>query len=198
MDRFERFRPVLRPVVPQDLPDIYRWVVTPGLGDRWRYQDHIPDLDGFVKGFHLGALDQRLVLPAEHGVPAGLVTAYNANHRSGTCYVAALSSVPGRLSPTLGLGVGYFVESLFREWRFRKVYAEVYSYNQGPIAAILKRVGSCEAVLRRDLRWGDDYFDRHILSVTAAQWTSYCERTNGFRDDLPNTISAPAQILESV
>src|SRR4051812_42558946 len=99
----------LRAIVPDDFPVIYKWCETSGIGDRWRFHGDAPSFDEFVQTLFLGVLEHQVVVTKADNKAIGVVTAYNADHRSGTCFLSAISSPEYLAKGLVPLGVAIFV-----------------------------------------------------------------------------------------
>ena len=162
-------RTELRAVAPDDMEPLYAWLTESDVADRWRYHGRRPAFDEFVNDLWFGVHEQDLIISRESGERIGLVSAYNADMRSGTCYVA-LVSAPSYTGSGLAVeGMVLFTANLFREWPFRKVHFEVYGYNDELVRGLAKRT-TLEARLIDDLRWQDAFHDRYIFTADRDQW----------------------------
>jgi RimJ/RimL family protein N-acetyltransferase len=160
----------LRPIVPDDFANLYEWSATSGIGDRWRFHGEMPSYDRFVETLFFGVLEHKVVVTRADNKAVGVLTAYNADHRSGTCYLSAVSS-PAFLSKGLvPLGAAVFADSIFDSWPMRHIYLEIFSYNLPVLNSVLVRIAKEEACLKDDLFWDDAYYDRLIFSIERERW----------------------------
>ena len=160
----------LRPVVPADYPNLYEWSRTAGIGDRWRFHGQMPSYDDFVGTLFLGILEHKVVVTRADDKAVGLLTAYNADHRSGTCFLSAVSSPEFLSKGLVPLGAAVFTDSIFDSWPMRQIYLEIFSYNLPVLNSVLARIAKEEACLKDDLFWEDAYYDRLIFSIERQRW----------------------------
>jgi RimJ/RimL family protein N-acetyltransferase len=164
-------RVALRAVVPDDYERLYQWASTPGTGDRWRFPNVVPSYDDFVAQLWAGVLEQAMACSATTGEPMGLLTAYNADLRSGSCYVALVQDPQFRHSGALLVGAGLFLNELFGDWgTLRFVRVEYFSYNESVFGRLLTTVAELDGVLRDDLLWDGVLYDRILGSISREAW----------------------------
>jgi hypothetical protein len=165
----------LRPLVPADYPVIHEMAQTPGVGDLWRFRDHVPPLPAFIEGLWRGVLLQTVICAGPSSEVIGLVSAYNADFRSGTCELAIVQRPDVGFRGVALAGVGAFLGGLFANWPFRYVVLEVYGPSLGSFASALDRVGTRRGMLRADLCWRGELYDKHIFTIDR----SWGERLGG-------------------
>ncbi len=159
----ERF--VLRPVLPDAIPFLYRLAVSEEVGFRWRFRGAVPNVETFQSTLWQGILVQFVVVDAIDQEPVGFVVAYNADHFRGIAYVAAVF-VPNLVSTGLPVeAFEIFVRYIFRVWNFRKLYMEVPAYNYALIASGAGRRFDIEGCLKEFTYHDGRYWDEYLLAI---------------------------------
>jgi RimJ/RimL family protein N-acetyltransferase len=153
----------LRAVSTADYDFLFDLATDDRVAMRWRYRSTPPRPDEFVRDLWQGVLAQFLVVHAETGERLGLVTAYNANARDGHCYIAVLFRPDASVWPVEGIVL--FVNYLFAEFEFVKIYADVIEYNLPQLHSVVGRWMEREGVLRGHERHGGERWDVHVLAL---------------------------------
>jgi RimJ/RimL family protein N-acetyltransferase len=153
----------LRAVVASDYDFLFVLATDPRTAPSWRYRSAPPRPEEFVRDLWHNVLVQYLVEHVDTGERLGLVVAYNANGRDGHCYFSALFRPDMRVWPLEGLGL--FVNYLFTEFDFIKLYAEVIEYNLPAFASAIGRWLTTEGVLRAHERHFGRHWDVHLLTL---------------------------------
>ena len=110
------------------------------------------------------------------GRPVGLVFDYDRMLDDGWTRVTALVQ-----EENLGRGAGVIGAFLFMEWLFqtlplRKMYHEVFGYNENVIG-MWRKVGLTEeAVLKEDRYWNGAYWDLHVFALYREAWPKVRDR----------------------
>ncbi len=159
----------LRPLLDEDLTALYLASFDPATSSAWRYRGRTLPPDEFVATIADGVRAQYVVELVDTGTAVGLVSAYD-HHASGLhCKVAFL-----RVGPrTPGSGGAVieamllFITHLFDTFPYRKIFAEVPSYNLGLFA---EGFAQEEGVLRDYLFHRGRPADLHIVSFRRDQW----------------------------
>jgi RimJ/RimL family protein N-acetyltransferase len=169
----------LRPVLPADYEYLYRLLVGPGLGLRWRLRGVTPTPQDFPAYLGQGVLVQYIAEDRQSRQPVGLVTAYNADFVNGHAFVAmALDPGVQRCGWSM-LSLLLFVDHVFGAFNFRKLYFEVPAFNLGQFGTAIGKALEEEGRLR-DHEWFDGrYWDRVYLSLTRQRWMSLRGRYAG-------------------
>lgn len=159
----------LEAVRPDHLAELYQWATAPGSAFRWRFGGTTPSPDHFRDAAWSGVLCQFLAVDAS-GTHHGLVVCYGADHANGHAYWA----VQGNPSRATGVGtmVGMLllVDHVFRHWAFRKLYAEVASYNESEFANALRRYTQTEGVLVDHIYHDGRYWDQTTYALYRNDW----------------------------
>jgi RimJ/RimL family protein N-acetyltransferase len=173
----------LRPLVPADYPELYRWVTTEGVGDRWRYPGEPPTEAEFVNGLWLGVLEQSMIVRTGQAEPIGLVSSYAADIRSGTCYLALVTSPQFLGTATSLFGAMLFIDQLFRDWPLRMLHLQAYSFNISKLSSLIGRVAHIDGIMRADLDWKGTLHDQYLMTIERSRWDATVgQRLQGLRD----------------
>jgi len=159
-------RVLMRPITPEDYPALYRMSVTEPVNSLWRFRGATPGFDEFVQTLFRGVLCQFAMTSPTDGKIIGQVTAYNADLRNDHCYASVC--VGGEyLNSGLGIeGFGLFVNYLFYQWNFRKIFLEVAEMNYHNYESGLARgIFQIEGRLREYLFLAGQWWDQLILAV---------------------------------
>src|SRR5262245_37652945 len=117
----------LRPLVNDDYPELYASALDPRWSYRWRYRGATPSTQEFIATLHQGILSQFIIERLSDRRAVGLVNCYNARTDLGWAYLAFTRvSSPRSVGGSEMLEGGYlFTSFVFRQWNFRKLYAEI-------------------------------------------------------------------------
>lgn len=172
-------RVALRPVVPADYEFLFTLSTSPEITYRWRTRGHTPSPENFQSMLWDGVLCQFIIERATDGEPLGLITAYNADFRNQTAYLAVLAKErPGNPLWTLDALI-LFLNYLFLTWNFRKIYAETSELSSWTFASGAGRYFQVEGTLREHEYYDGRYWDAYLLAI----WRHDCEPL--FNDLLP-------------
>lgn len=116
-------RIALRPTTPEDAGTIDLIDAIGEAQGTWRRNGTMPSPAARIADTWAGVLAQRLVVERTQGVPLGYVTAYDANLRDGTAWLAVAATAESTQQGTSLLGLAIFISELFGEWPLRKLYA---------------------------------------------------------------------------
>ena len=172
----------LRTIEPPHLPLIYRAVVHPRDGYRWRFRGATPDFGHFESTFSDGVLAQYLVVERTSGTPQGLVVAYNARFDSGHCSIGFVRLSPGRNGEMLE-GMFLLIDQLFRTWPLRKVYAEIPEFNYIHLFGDAEQVAPpfpIEGRLTEHEYFADRWWDLITMSIRRDEWDKAATRWRPF------------------
>ncbi len=160
----------LRAVVASDYDFLFVLAADERTGPHWRYRGLPPRPEEFVRDLWQGVLVQFLVERIDTNERVGLVVAYEANLRDGYCHLGALFRAEMRVWPLEAMLL--FVNFLFEEFGFIKLYSHVIDYNLDTFRSVVGRWMECEGVLRDHERHGGRRCDLHILAL----WRDRFER----------------------
>ncbi|MDZ4826013.1 MAG: GNAT family protein [Actinomycetota bacterium] len=153
----------LRALAPSDYDFCYQLAVDERTAPHWRYRGAPPRPEDFVRELWQSVLVQFIVERRDGSERLGLVTAYDANTRDGHCHIAAIFRPDTRMWPLEG--VFLFVNYLFAEYDFRKLYGEVIEYNLPAFASTVGRWLDSEGVRREHEYHSGRYWDVHLLAL---------------------------------
>jgi RimJ/RimL family protein N-acetyltransferase len=158
----------LRVVTPSDYEYLYGLASTPETSIRWRFRGSTPRFEEFVASLWHETLAVFLIESRERGEPIGLVSAYRPDFRNQTAYLNVLISPVHRRSGWPLEGVLLFLELLFVNWPFRKVYLEAVEFNYRLLASGAGRLFEPESVLKDYEYFDGRYWDLVTASVSRA------------------------------
>lgn len=169
----------LRPVLPADYDYLYRLLVSPDVGARWRFRGASPSPHDFPAYLGHGVLVQFVADQRATAKPIGLVSAYNADFANQHAWVAmALDPSVQRAGWPLE-ALLLFIEHTFSAFSFRKLYFEVPAFNLGQFASAIGRALEEEGRLRDHEWYGGAWWDRVHLSLTRERWACLRARYRG-------------------
>lgn len=163
-------RVTLRPATPADYDYLAHLSSTPSMTFRWRTRGHTPSPEDFQSMLWSGVLCQFIIERTADGEPMGLITAYNADLRNGTCYLAMI--VQDRPGASLGSldALALFLNYLFVNWNFRKVYAETSELSSWTFAGGAGRYYRVEGTLPEHEYYDGRYWDCYVLAFWRRDW----------------------------
>ena len=164
----------LRPVGPADFAFVATLETHPEVHFRWRHRGATPSPERLISSLWDGAL---VVLLGEHvtgarsGEPFVLLAAYGADLRNGCCSfgLAAVPEMPPGPSPAFD-AVVLFLDYLFGLWPLRKIYAEAPGFAFAQYASAVPTLFDREGLLKAHDFYMGRHWDKHILSVSRADW----------------------------
>ena len=166
----------LRPIRPADYDFVRTAELSDDLGLRWRHRGATPSPESFAHTLWAGVLTQYLVVAnADHRV-LGLVSAYDADLRAGTCFVGFARFDP--LDRSLGMieAIILLTEHLFAHWPFRKLYGEAVEFNLADFGALLDGLLVEEGRLREHVFVGGRHWDLSYLALYRENWLANRDR----------------------
>jgi len=170
----------LRPITRDDYKHIFKWQTdTRQLHLWWADRDILP-FEEFVTD-----LERRLrrfihtifiIESINDKKPAGMVYSYNTSMLDRYTYLCVYLS-PEYIRKSMGPEAGkLFANYLFQYYGFRKIYAEIISYNQGSLR-LARWNGFVQEGCLKDYRWfGNCYWDLHILAISADKFMERIEK----------------------
>jgi hypothetical protein len=166
----------LRAVVPEDFAYLRLIETSSAFAPRWRLRGATPSPQDWAHGTSAGVLAQFVVVSNRDRARVGLVTAFRANFQDGHARLAAVAFNPHSRSPLMALGMGLFIEYVFRCWRFRKLYLDVAEYNFPQFSSGLARIFTVEGRLRQHYYLDGEYWDKVILAIPRETWAAHPKR----------------------
>lgn len=163
-------RVALRAVTPADYDFLFHLSTSPNISYRWRTRGQTPSPEAFQSILWGGVLCQFVVERAADGEPLGLISAYNADLRNDTAYLAVLM----RDRPGASLwgfdALVLFLDYLFLNWSLRKVYAETSELSAWSFASGEGRYFRVEATLPEHEFYDGRYWDYYVLAFWRRDW----------------------------
>ena len=168
----------LRPVVEADLPFLFRLMGDPTRVHLWLRSRPVYDEAGFQQtwsSWAAGMMGAKFVIESA-SKPVGLAFDYDRMLDDGWTRITTLVQ-----EESMGHGAGVIGGFLFMEWLFqalplRKMYHEVFGYNENVIR-MLRKVGLTEeAVLKEDRYWTGAYWDLHVFALYRDAWPKIRDR----------------------
>ena len=185
----------LRVLTDSDLGPLYQSALEPSVAHRWRFRGSTPSPEAFRAAlFSPDVLVQHAVVANKEPYPlVGLVTAYEADHSGGHCFVAFhRTAQPANLrQATSGLlleGLALLVEYIFDHFDFHKIYVELPEYNLSLISDtfILHQEGQ----LRDHFFAQGRHWDAYIFAAYRSEFADILSR---FRPPWPHSTDERAE-----
>lgn len=174
--KLETTRIKLRPMINDDLPIFFNWMSDTRNLHLWWADRDILSYEQFINDFHRRDRGffghfftvQEVASQKENSTSSviGLTYTYNVNYIDKHAYLAVYL-IPEKTKQNLGFEVGYLItQYLFLMFGFRKLYAEIFEYNE-PSLKICKSNGFIQEGVLNQHRWYDSkYWDLYILALT--------------------------------
>lgn len=159
----------LHPPTGKDVEKLYAWRNDLAELGLWKAGRHPIDLDGFraeLDRFESEHVYLRLMIHYRNET-VGTVYAYDANLVHGWTYMA-IYIVPkyrGGLRSIAPRAWGLLADYLFKAFPFRKLYAEVYGFNQLSLRTLRSAGLITEAQVPEHFFWNGDYYDMFLLAL---------------------------------
>lgn len=160
----------LRPLAQNDYGYLYDLSLSAENNARWRYRGATPSPERFVSDLWSGVLAQFLVETPEPRKRAGLLAAYNADLANGTVYLGVLIDNAHHRKVWPLEAVMLFVDYLFQNWTFRKVYAETTEFSAAHFSSGAKTLFEEEGRFREHQYFQGRYWDYIFYSLTRQRW----------------------------
>jgi diamine N-acetyltransferase len=168
----------LRAVVEGDLTFLFRLMAEPTRTHLWLRGRPVYDEAGFQHAWSAwtGGMIGAKFLVESAGRPVGLVFDYDRTHEDGWTKATTLLQ-----EESVGHGGGVIATALFMDWLFRslpfrKVYHEVFAYNDA-VVRMWRKLGLVEeGVLKEDRFWDGAYWDLHIFALYREAWPQVRDR----------------------
>jgi RimJ/RimL family protein N-acetyltransferase len=155
----------LRPITPADYDYLYELETNELLTWRWRHRATTPRPEHFVDMLWQSILAQFVIEHRETKQRLGRVLAYEANDRNGWCHFAIVADPSLNRSGWILEAMALFLNYLFRNWNFRKLYAESPEFAFDDIASGAGSAFRIEGRLK-DHEWFDGrYWDLLLLAM---------------------------------
>jgi RimJ/RimL family protein N-acetyltransferase len=159
-----------RPLLPEDLPFLYRLVIDPAVGTTLRYQGATPGFEDFARHAWDGVLGQWIVTASGTGEPVGVVVVTTPDFRNGYAYLSVIGHPRVLGSGVMMDGAASVLDHVFACWPFRQLYFEATDDNYRQFASGLGRFFIEEGCRRAQCFSGNRYHDVHLLTLTRTAW----------------------------
>ena len=154
------------------------------LGPGWRHRGAVASPAEFERGVWSGILCQFLIVRESDDEPIGWVQAYNADIANSHCHLSVGRFHPRTMQAEFGVGFTMFVDYLFDNWSFIKLYLDVAEFNMAPLRSALGTLLREEGVLRQHLWAGGNRHDLRLLALWRDTWEA-AETVARLRDLFP-------------
>jgi hypothetical protein len=161
----------LRSVQPPDVPMLYEWVMDPRVNHRWTTRGMLIPYDAFASKVWEDTLVNLLVFPDAAGQPVSWAAVTSVDLHSG--YASGAVVVDPDKPTTACVGprtVFLLLRYIFAVYPLRKIYFESPEYAAHDFRTALGSLMTVEGTLTEHLYYGGQYWDKHILAVTAKTW----------------------------
>ena len=161
----------LRSVQPPDVPMLYEWVMDPRVNHRWTTRGMLIPYEAFAAKVWEDTLVNLLVVPEATGQPVSWASITSVDLHSG--YASGAVVVDPDKPTTAAVGprtVFLLLRYIFAVYPLRKIYFESPEYAAHDFRTALGTLMKVEGTLTEHLYYGGDYWDKHILAVTAKTW----------------------------
>lgn len=166
----------LRPLTAEDYPVLHRWETDVETLYLWQPQTAVLGYEEFVerrRNGNQGVHVQMLVVAREGGRPLGTVFSFDVSlvHGYGSLGVYLEPSSVGR---GLGVEAGYlFVGYLMAYYPLRKLYTDIYAYNERSLRLAGRLGFVVEGTLRAHRWFADRYWDLYKLALYREAWERF-------------------------
>ena len=166
----------LRPITPDDYNILFLWHSDASSLHLWwpdryilSFDEFIDDLRKRIRTYIHHIMMVEYTQGNEKSV-VGMVYNYNSNTVDRYTYLCVYLP-PEYRAQQIGPEAGYlFAEYLFAYYGFRKIYAEIYAFNEPSLKVCRKNGFVEEGRLIAHRRFGDRYWDLHILALTVDEF----------------------------
>jgi RimJ/RimL family protein N-acetyltransferase len=164
----------LRPVTEADYGFLFALSTDEATGFRWRFRGETPSPDGFTHAIWHNTIAQFVVCSGATDEPVGHVVAFNANMRHRYAHIAMVVR-PDRVGRSWALeGAQLFIDYLFANWEFRKLYAEVVDFNLTQFGSIATMPAFLvEGRLTEHEYYRGRYWDLVVIALRRQDWEDF-------------------------
>jgi RimJ/RimL family protein N-acetyltransferase/acyl carrier protein len=185
----ETTRVVLRELIPNDYPLLYRMAMDAKTSFRWRYRSRQLSFEEFIPSLREGVLCQFAVLSKATSDVIGLVVCYNAHFRNGNAYLAIISRTDFLGTGLVMEGCELLVDYLFDCYGFSKLYAECPEFSLSTYRSGIGKFFEEEGRLLNHEYFMDRSWDLYILALHKSAWKSERSKRELRRTDLAMGLS---------
>lgn len=162
---------MLAPLSTNDYAFAYELTMDQSARGRWRYFGLSPSPESFVSSLWADVSVQYCIWDRESAERIGICTAYKADFRNGTVWIAA-AFVNDHPASSLE-AVRLFIDSLFDSMPLRKIYCEVPEVVESDIKSSLRSVMHEEGRLTGHYFWKGRYWDWIYFAISKESWDNY-------------------------
>ena len=171
-------RVLLRPISREDYPLLFKWRSDTTSLHLWSTHRRVISFEQFAAG--LEALLQEcvffLVVERMTGREVGFVHTYSASPEDGFTHFILYADESVRGTGLVVEASILFGDYLFKFFSLRKLYAEVYEFNQQSIDALTSAGFVHEGTLKQHFWYLDRYWDMYQYALYRSDWDILRER----------------------
>jgi RimJ/RimL family protein N-acetyltransferase len=175
-------RVYLRPVTDADYGFLFALSTDEATGFRWRFRGETPSPESFSHSIWHNTIAQFVVCSNTTDEPVGHVVAFNADMRHRHAHIAMVVR-PDRAGRSWALeGAQLFIDYLFANWEFRKIYAEVVDFNLAQFGSIADLPAfRLEGRLSEHEYFRGRYWDVVIIGLRRDDWEAFVDASRARR-----------------
>jgi len=166
-------RVLLRPITPGDLPALRQLELSDHLAPTWRYAGATPSPAEHEHFTWAGQLAGFVVIDVASQDYLGICSCINPDHINRFAYLALCRFGGMERSPVYLQGALLFLNYVFQNWDFEKLYVETPGHALAQFSSSVGRLFVEEGVLRDHLYRVGGRVDLHILAIYRDQWLQY-------------------------
>ena len=164
----------------QDREIVYAWHSDLNYLYLWTHDRDLLPYERFIRRFER-SLKKRfdlflMVEKRSSGKPLGFIYNYASDSVDRNCYICVYMDLNGAVQGAGVDAVILFLKYLFNYYGYRKVYAEVYAFNQRVVKMAEKAGFVLEGCLQGHRWWNGRFWDQHIYAMTAKVFRSHVQR----------------------
>jgi hypothetical protein len=175
----------LRPVVPADLPFLYRIEVLDGSTESWRTRGATPNPIAYLRSVFDGFRTAMVCATRSDGRPFGLIAAYNAAPLTRRLWIAMTVERGSRRSGATIEAAALFIDYCFTVYRVEQVFVEATQERFAQFASFTDFIGRSHGSYRSHDAHCGSFSDRAVTSVDRVEWLDiarpWVERMRGGR-----------------
>jgi len=168
----------LLPLTRRDYDFLFDLEVTSPLATTFRFRGTTPSPEKFPELLWAGVLAQYVMIWRRDGTRIGTAMCYAADFRNRHAFIAG-ALVPNFGSPYALEGFVLFLDHLFAEFDFRKLYGQTVGRNVHTFWSAIGPIVHEEGRLREHEYFNGRYEDRFTFAIYGEEWRSLRESGNG-------------------
>jgi RimJ/RimL family protein N-acetyltransferase len=167
----------LRPLSRHDYPTFFQWRADVESLHLWSSERRVPTLEEYANELeNLLATTITFLILTPREEPIGFVQAYHLNHSQGWCRFLIYVAPEHRQSGYVLEAPLLFGDYIFSNFNFRKVYADVFEYNED-VLSMLRRGGFVEeGRLKEHIFFAGQFWDLINLALYRRAWEELRQR----------------------